>query len=282
MRIAITGSNGFIGHELVSCFLAKGNEVLLLQRKRPGQLLPGTFFQEYDLNKPGTLSGLEGVDVVIHAAYMPFNATDNASEKNIKGTLALYHLCLTRGIQFVFLSSISAHAHALSQYGKHKYELEQQLDNRKCLILKLGLVIGKDGLFNRIYQSFKKMPFAVLIEGGSQPVQTVYIGDVMKVIADSIVAKRTGIYTIASPEVYTMKELLTAIANKAGRKPLFISVPYWMVSSGIDIIELLHLPFPVSNENLLGLKQLQATDTGADLNKLGLSLLDLKSSIDLL
>jgi nucleoside-diphosphate-sugar epimerase len=141
-------------------------------------------------------------------------------------------------------------------------------------------VIGKDGLFSRIYNSFKKMPLAVLVGGGKQPVQPVYIGDVVKAIAQCVVQNRTGIYTLAVNKVYTMKELFTAIANKAGKKPFFISVPYWVVSFGIGAVESLHLPFPVSRENLLGLKQLQSADTSEDLKTLGVTLLDLKESIN--
>jgi hypothetical protein len=57
-------------------------------------------------------------------------------------------------------------------------------------------------------------------------------------------------------------------------------VPYWLISLGIGIVEFLHLPFPVSSENLLGLEQLRAEDNSADLEKLGIQPLDLQSSID--
>lgn len=282
MRIAITGSNGFIGNELVSYFLLKGDEVLLLQRSKPEQLPTNAFYQMFDLNKTGTEPVLDGVDALIHTAYMSFTPSNNASNINIEGTLKLYGHCLSKGVQFIFLSSMSAHANALSEYGRHKYELEQRLDSNKYLILKLGLVIGNGGLFSRIYDSFKKMPFSILVKGGMQPVQPIYIGDVVQVIAKSINEKRTGKYTLAVNRVYTMKELFTAIAAKAGKRPLFISVPYWLVSFGIGLVELLHLSFPVSKENLLGLKQLRPADTGADLIKLNVTPLDLKSSIDLL
>jgi nucleoside-diphosphate-sugar epimerase len=282
MRIAITGSNGFIGGELTRYFIAAGDEVLLLQRKRPEQLPGGTTYQMYDLSKPEALPNLDMVDALIHTAYMPFTATNHATEKNIEGTLALYNLCLSKGVQFIFLSSMSAHANALSQYGKHKFELERQMDSNKCLILKPGLVIGRDGLFSRIRKSFEKMPFSVLVGGGKQPIQTVYVGDLIKVIAKGIHEKRTGIYTVATTSIYTMRELFTAIAAKVGKRPMFISVPYWMVNLGIGVITFLHLPFPVSSENVLGLKQLQPVDTSADLEKLGITLLDLKQCVELL
>jgi len=101
----------------------------------------------------------------------------------------------------------------------------------------------------------------------------------VRVIDRCIAEKLTGKFTLAVNRVYTMKELSATIAAKAGKKPLFISVPYWLVSLGIWFVELLHLPFPVSNENLLGLEQLRSEDTGDDLRKLSVELLDLDASI---
>ncbi len=275
MRIAITGSNGFIGSELVSHFLGKGDEVIMLQRKIPAVLPAGATFQQYDLNKPGALLLPENTDVLIHTAYIPYTVGGYASEKNIEGTLALYNLCLSKGIYFLFFSSMSAHANALSQYGKHKFAIEQLLDKDKCLVLRPGLVIGKRGLFSRIYQSLKKMPLAVLVNGGNQPVQPVYINDLVKATDQCILQHRTGLYTVAINKVYTMRRLFAAIARKAGVRPVFISVPYWLVEAGLKTITTLHLPFPVSEENLLGMKQLIATDTSADIKALDITLLDL-------
>lgn len=282
MRIAITGSNGFIGSELVKYFIANGHQVLLLQRRHPAVLPLGAVYQKYDLDLPNVLPNLIGVDALIHTAYMPFTEANQATEKNIQSTLALYKACVSKGVQFVFLSSMSAHANALSQYGRHKFVLEQQLDSTQCLVLKLGLVIGKDGLFSRMYKSFKRLPFAVVVGGGMQPIQPVYIGDVLKVISESVATKRTGIYILACNRAYTMRELFTAIAHKAGSKPLFISIPYSLVGLGIGAVELLRLPFPVSKENLLGLKQLQAVDTESDLQQLNITPLDLNEAIALL
>ena len=282
MRIAITGSNGFIGSELVKYVLLQGHEVVLLQRKKPDNIPGGAFYQPYDLSWHERLLDLKGVDALVHTAYMPQNVSENADAININNSLRLFNQCINNGIQFIFLSSMSAHKDALSEYGKHKYKVERRVDNSKCLILRLGLVIGNDGLFKRIYNSFDKMPFSILVAGGKQPVQPVYIGDVVKVITQCIEEKRTGNYTLASNTVYTIKELSDAVAEKAGKIPKYVSVPYWLVDLGLSIIEFLHLPFPVSKENLLGLEQLRAEDTTADLDKLGITLLNLEESIGLL
>lgn len=280
MRIAITGSNGFIGSELTRHFLSEGHEVLLLQRRAPEMLSPGAQFIPYDLNDAPRLPELPSFDALIHTAFIPFSKSNSSSsQKNIEGTMALYQYCLAHHIQFVFLSSLSAHEQALSQYGKHKFELEQKLDAAHCLILKLGLVVGQSGLFHRIQSSLKKSPFIFLVGGGHQPLQPVSVQEVVNVIAQSIREKRNGRFLLASPRAYSLKEICSIIAAQANRKPVFIPVPYWLAEWGIRLVETLHLPFPVSNENLLGLKQLRAFDTKADLKQLGVHIGPLEAKI---
>ena len=282
MRIAITGSNGFIGSELALYFSTTGNEVLLLQRKEPVTLPKGTTYQHFDLNDIEKLPDLKGADALIHAAYIPSTKKNNSSEANIRGTMALYKACLDNGVQFILLSSLSAHEKALSEYGRHKFALEGLLDKNKCLILKLGLVLGKRGLFSRIKSSVKGSPVSFLVGGGKQPVQAIYIADVAKVIEKCIREKISGTYCIAMAETYSIRELFKLIADSSKRNITLIPVPYWAAELGINMIELLRLPFPVSKENLSGLKQLQAFDTQADLDKLGIKLTGIKESLSLL
>ncbi len=281
MRIGITGSSGFIGNELVKYFSGKGHQVVLLQRKPPSVLLPNCEYVAYDITDPA-LPKADKLDILIHTAYMPYTKQNNSSRYNIQSTLMLADICKKMNAQFIFLSSLSAHTEAQSEYGRHKFQLEQQLDTAHCLILKLGLVIGEQGLFSRIRKTVKKSAVIPLIGGGRQAVQTIYIGDVAKAIEQGIEKKRTGIYHLATETVYTMKELFTQIAESARQKPLFISVPYALAEAGISLIETLRLPIPVSKENLYGLKQLKAFNTSPDLEKFGIRLLSLEDSIILL
>jgi hypothetical protein len=48
----------------------------------------------------------------------------------------------------------------------------------------------------------------------------------------------------------------------------------------LGTIETLRIPFNVSQENLLGLKQLKAFDTKNDLDKLGVSIMDMDETLD--
>ncbi|MCW3128145.1 MAG: hypothetical protein JWO03_3803, partial [Bacteroidetes bacterium] len=204
----------------------------------------------------------------------------DSSEFNIRGTLALEKACHEAGVKFVFLSTMSAHGEAISRYGKHKYDIEQLLDRSKDLIFKLGLVVGKKGLFDTIKTAISKGAFIPLVGSGSQPIQTIAVTDVSKIIEHAVKNKMTGAYTIGTEKVYTLRDLYAAIAARLGKKPTFVSVPYFVVSFALGTIEALRIPFNVSQENLLGLKQLKAFDTKQDLEKLNVPIMDMDETLD--
>ncbi len=272
MRIGITGSNGFIGSELVKHFVSQGNAVVLYQRRKPETLQPNTSFVHFDLNDASNVPDVSKLDVLIHTAFVLYEKGNDSSKKNVEQTLALSEACIKHNVQFIFFSTLSAHETALSEYGKHKYELEKKLNTSKVLILKLGLVIGAEGLYSRIKNIVAKSRIIPMIGGGNQPEQIVLVSDVVKTIALCIEKKTTGIYCLASDRTYTLKEIFSSAAKQSGRTPLFIPVPYFVADVAIGLVELLHLQFPVSKENLLGLKRMIPFETKEDLKKLGVEL----------
>ena len=159
MKIAITGSNGFIGGELVNYFLSKGDEVLLLQRKAPGTLAAGASYAQYDLSEPAKLPDLSGFNALIHTAYMPFKPETVPVKEILNPTLSLYKQCKKQGVLFVFLSSMSAHANASSEYGKHKYGLEQKLGKENCFDIEARTGSGQTRLSQPDTNNSKKNRF---------------------------------------------------------------------------------------------------------------------------
>jgi NAD dependent epimerase/dehydratase family enzyme len=175
---------------------------------------------------------------------------------------------------------MSAHADALSEYGKHKYELEQKLNNPAFTIIRPGLVIGNTGgLFNNIKGIIAKSSIIPLIGGGNQPVQTVLVSDLNGAIKHIAEQKISGIYNIATPQVYTLKELYTTIATQQNKQVKFINLPYIFMKFSLTIAEGIGLNLPVKTESLLGLKQLRAFKTTEDLAKLNIKLKSLKEAV---
>ncbi|MFN8310676.1 MAG: NAD-dependent epimerase/dehydratase family protein [Chitinophagales bacterium] len=270
MKIAVTGANGFIGSALVAFLKESGHDVFCWQRS-------GNNTVHYDL-KNRTLPEVSGLNVVIHTAYIPFSTKHpNAAALNIEGTLRLKAACDAAGVFFVYLSSMSAHQNALSAYGKHKWQLQRQLSG--ACVIRPGLVVGKGGLFGKMMANVKKWPVQPVIAGGRQPLQIVALTDLVKAIEQFALAKRDGVFTIATSRVYTMRGVLAAIAQHFHKKIHFLNLPYRLIAAMLHIILFMRIPLPVSNENLLGLKQLQPENNEADLQLLGWKLKELEEAL---
>ncbi|MCF8257333.1 MAG: NAD-dependent epimerase/dehydratase family protein [Flavobacteriales bacterium] len=270
MKVAITGSSGFIGSQLTGFFIARGDTVVMMQRQAPKDALRGATFVQFDLRSP-KMPEHQALDAVIHCAVMHYSPKDrDAGEVNISATLALRDLCRSHGIPFIFLSTMSAHAEAESVYGRHKFRLEQMLDAPNETVLKLGLVVGAaGGLFQRISRTIGKSPLVPLVDGGMQPVQTIAIEDVCMVVAKVVDERICGQLMVASEEVITLRQLYQQIARSKSLNPFFLSLPYALFNAVFSILAILPLPLPISKENLLGLKHLRSFDTASDLHRLG-------------
>ena len=67
-RVAITGSRGLIGSELVPHLIGRGHEVIRFVRGEVGPTDDGTSSVSWDPEKPVDPRSLEGVDAVVHLA----------------------------------------------------------------------------------------------------------------------------------------------------------------------------------------------------------------------
>jgi len=279
MVIAVTGASGFIGGQLVN-YLAQQHTVIALKRGLDNTNLPNVEERLFDLTQPETFENIAGADALVHCAYIEFSAKNKeASNQNIEGTLALANICKEKSIHFVFLSSMSAHADALSEYGKHKFTIERKLSGKGQTIIRPGLVIGNSDLFYNIKNVIAKSSIIPLIGGGTQPIQVVTVKELCSVIEQVAVNKTDGFYNVATPEVYTMKQLYKAIAAGQNKKIRFVNVPFGFMKFALTIAEGIGLNLPVKTENLNGLKQLRSFNTNPDLKKLGVELIGLEDAV---
>ncbi len=275
--VVITGANGFLGSYLVDFFVTKGWKVRALVHNMPKEINKGVEYHLYNLLAKPEQKILEGADSVIHCAYAPgdFNA-------NVNGTKNLVEQSRKCGVKKnIFISSISANGNALAVYGKQKWACEKFYDQPNDLILRPGLILGNGGLFGQMKTYLQKKKLIPLIEGGNQPLQTVYIGNLAEVIYTSIEKNTNGTYTIASPEKLSYKDFYIQLCSTLNVSPTFVSVPHGLLYFCLFISETIGIKLPISRENLLGLKQLKYIDTTTDLNRLGTELKTCSESLRL-
>src|SRR5438046_1771723 len=96
--ILITGANGYVGRHVVARLVARGERIRCLVRdvERAGKVLPAEKVElvQGDTTRAETLKGtMEGVETVIHAAFMTADLKQSAGNRyettNVKGTANL-------------------------------------------------------------------------------------------------------------------------------------------------------------------------------------------------
>lgn len=283
---AVTGAAGFIGRHLCDALRRLGCDVRAFVRSPSAYPWrePGIRAFSCDLPDRIDAEGLGGAAAVLHLAYVTRHQDrEEAYRVNDLGTRRLLSASRDAGVpRFVFISSQSAHDSAASYYGRSKRTLEGLMQEGRDLVLRPGLVLGAGsaGLFERMCETVRRARVIPLFGGGRQPLQTVHVQDLCAAIIAALDRGLSGRFTLAEPEPTSMGDFLKGIAVRLDRRPLFLPFPIGPALAVLRSIEALRIPFPVSSENLLGLRQMRSCDTATDLATIGVRLRPAAESLD--
>jgi nucleoside-diphosphate-sugar epimerase len=270
--IGVTGARGFIGRHLVRHFAMAGHPVRAFVRA-PGPAT-ATGISERRFVMPDGLdeNDLAGLTAVVHGALVEYGPERRDAERvNREGTSRLLAAARRQNVRMIFLSTLSAHEGARSHYGRSKLGLERLFDPARDCVLRLGLVLGEGGLFGSIVGLIRGARVVPLPDGGRQPIQTLWIGDLQQIVENVIARGIAGRYDVAAPEVHTMRDLYRTVMAGLPASPRLVSVPIGAVELGVIVLEALRVPFPIRRENVLGLRALRAFDTGDSMRTLGIA-----------
>lgn len=272
--VMITGADGFLGSHLVAEFASRGWDVFGLVRNPEQKRLPDGLRDCF----PYTLeSGLGGraleipADLVIHAAYhtrVAASAAQSAANQDAAQQLAR-HFQRTYGSLFLFVSSMSAHDGAYSNYGRSKRAIERALDPTRSLIVRPGFVIGPGGIFLRLARMLAAMPITIMPYGGRLPIQSADVVELCRAIAELATLQATGIYCFGEADPVPIGTFYKAVAAWAGRSLTLLPVPGGPVLSLVQTLERFGAGLPLSSENLLGLRGLIHQPVEPVIEKLG-------------
>ncbi len=276
--VLITGATGFIGSNLARHFQSAGYIVrgLVRSMEEGRRTLPSVSLYEGSMPQKVDPLAFREAEIVIHCAYTTrFRGVKEAHRVNDEGTRLVVRRSREAGAKkIIFLSSLSARADAESYYGRSKFDLEKLFDPNNDTIVRAGLVVGSGnaGLFTRMVESIQTSPFIPLFDGGNQIIQVVHVEDLCSVLRMTVEHHHAGIITVADPVGIALREFLALIAERVGTKKPLVSIPSAPVLMAVRTLERLRIPFPISSENILGLRSLQFVECADDLRRLGLTL----------
>tara|TARA_B100000900_G_scaffold414503_1_gene441319 strand:- start:7127 stop:8230 length:1104 start_codon:yes stop_codon:yes gene_type:complete len=211
MKVAVTGSNGFIGKNLCFFLHEKGYEVLKIQRNTSKNEL------ESIISKSEFIFHLAGIN-------RPKNDSD-FHEGNVEFTKAITQLLLNNNKTTPILFSSSSQAAIDNEYGKSKLAAEKILENYSkttgalCYIYRLPNVFGKwcKPDYNSFIATFCHNVMhdkELFINDPSAKVTMVYIDDVCLSFADLLETKsESGFYSIKNQYESTVGEIAKIITS---------------------------------------------------------------------
>ncbi|AWL12179.1 UDP-glucose 4-epimerase [Saliniradius amylolyticus] len=258
-RILITGSQGYLGKQVVSALAGKhqvfGIDIIDAEP-------PHYHYRRMDIRSQELVGfmGEAGIEQVVHLASIVTPSQDRARDYDIEvnGTRNLLDACVTNGVNHLTVTSSGAaygyHADSPDwlteidpvrgnyhfSYSYHKRKVEEMLaDFRQSvpqlhqLILRPGTILGKE-TDNLITRLFKKSTL-LAVQGSDSPFVFILDKDVADIVVTGVDERKTGIYNLAGDGALSMDEI-AAILNKPVR-----TLPAWLLKVALWVGQRLHL-----------------------------------------
>ena len=271
-RAAVTGASGYLGSTLVRALDGNGWRTIRLQR------VPiASQDRRFVLGSPVGRAELEGVDLLVHAAYdMRLTREQDIWDINVRGTQMLLEAARDAGIaRIIVLSSMSAFDGTTQIYGRAKLAIERIAFALGAAVVRPGLVVGpQPGGMAKTLARLVSLPLTPCVSGAGlqYPLRETDFVAAMLVLAEAAELPLSPL-GLASARPVPFDELLRLIASGAGlHSPRLVPVPHQLVSGVLRAAEWLRLPIPIRSDSLLGLLRPAPSVPGVDdLKKLGVS-----------
>jgi nucleoside-diphosphate-sugar epimerase len=271
--VVVTGANGFIGSRLCAFCRSSGYRVIELARTaaagdgsatwRLGEGLPARF---------------EDVDVVFHlasATLVESRDLDEAFRRDVAGSRVLIESVRSirrsgRAIRFIFLSSQSSKAGAVTAYGRSKWAIETMLDHDDEIIVRPGLVYADQP--TSVFAMFEKIARVPLVPvvASRASIQPIHVQELVECLAQIAGMERPErVFELGAIDPLDLRQAIAASARRAGRAPpRFVPVPQGALRLATVVFDRLFHPAPSLTERLDGVIALSPMDTRRSLDVL--------------
>jgi nucleoside-diphosphate-sugar epimerase len=257
---AITGASGYVGSRMVNHLASAGWEVRALCRSRPRVCGERVSHLPFDLAAGPAPSALEGVDVLVHAAYDFSHARrSEIARVNVDGSRRLLAATLEAGIErIVYVSTVAAFPGARSMYGRAKLEVERMAMALGAAVIRCGLVWGPESgaMFGAMRHAVDRLPIVPVIGPTDLRLALVHEDDLallLERVLDSWPEAQERLFVAASERTITFVELLRSLSRDPAHRPRLVPVSWMLVWSALRGLETLGMVPPFRSDSLVSL-----------------------------
>jgi NADH dehydrogenase len=231
---------GFLGRRVVRDL--RGQSLPVQIASRHPERVPGSSEVSAPRWIRADINDEAAVAAAVAGAYGVINAVslyvERGTEKfhalHVKAAERLARQAQRAGVErLVHISGIGADATSSSCYirARGEGELAVQATFANAIIVRPAVMFGQDDAFlNVLVKLMRRFPAYPLFGQGMTRLQPVSVDDVAEAIARALqpAAANAVTYEFGGPRVYTYEELLKAIAERLGKRPILFSVPFPM------------------------------------------------------
>lgn len=237
-RILIIGANGFIGQTLLRQLHAAGHQVTACvrntRRYHPAHHSINVIAADYTTHSRAAqwLPLVQGFDVVINAVGVIRERGANTFEQiHTRGPIAMFDAAVAAGVkQIIQISALGSDASAQTPFHLSKRDADDHLAALECdwLILRPSLVYGQGCKSATLFKAVAALPLIPIAGSGNQPVQPVYVDDLVRIVQsfiDGQIEPRQRIDVVGA-RTMTVREMLGHYHQWLGLSaPRFIAIP---------------------------------------------------------
>ena len=239
--VAITGASGYIAGRLIDqlCSDERVERVLGFDVRRPAFKHRKFVFDEVDVRNPNLEARFEGVDVVVHLAFIMDPIKDEAlmRDVNVNGSQNVFCCAGTAGVKkIIYTSSATAYgahpdndvplteesplrANLDFSYPAHKLEVEYVVkefrhENPKVTftVFRPAIVFGPHA--DNAWSHQLEMPVIFGIRDYAPPFQFVHEDDVGRALAFAVFEDLNGAYNLAAPGWLAQEDTLRIVGRR--------------------------------------------------------------------
>ena len=276
LTVAVAGGTGFVGGGIAAELVRRGHRVIVLSHRpeHAGENLPdGVEIRETDVTQPaGLTDALAGADALAIALAFPNLPMEDPSKGwtfeavDAAGTERLAQAAKEAGVRrLVYISGAGAAPDAQRHWFRAKWRAEEAVraSGIDYTIVRPTWIFGpRDVALNRFLGFARSLPFVPMTNFGEQRMAPVFVDDVARLVADSLVddAARNQVFEIGGPETMRMREVIARTLRVAGLRRPLIPAPPPLVKLAATVMQFLP-GRPLTPEAVDFINQPAETDT---------------------
>jgi uncharacterized protein YbjT (DUF2867 family) len=240
-RVALIGGTGFVGRHLARHLRNRGYQCRIITRhphrhrslKTAGELVQANPYDLGDLT-----AALKGCDAAVNLAGILNETGKKRSFRHVHVELvdAIVAACHAARVQrLLHMSALNAdQASGSSQYLRTKGEGENRAHTLgkpdiAVTSFRPSVIFGPDDSFLNRFATLLRIPGPLPLACPNAQLAPVFIDDVVAAFGNAMEDRSTygRHYELCGPRVYTLKELVTFVAEQTGQRKWIIGLPDW-------------------------------------------------------